>query len=238
MSDEHEPPRLANDPAHADVIRALREDAPSAELDKRILATLYNPPTGVGGGGGGGKGLTLLRGTTRVLWAVGLTAAIATGIAVFAMGPEEETTSAPAPPHEVDPAPSSSSEPSKPVEASPLGAAPSRPKDEPRRPRSRHHEENTPAEAELIVQARAKVQSAPRAATRILARHERLYPKGVLEPEREALKVELVIRSGDRARADQALRRFERAHAGSAHSERLRRLLSTLEADDAPRPEP
>lgn len=221
MTEEQDPPRLADDPRHAASIAALRRDRPSAAADARVLAALRGG--GPGGGGGGGLGRVpvgrLLVGVAALAVAVGLVATVTQRRAAPSWAQHAPVALAsPDAPSVVHPAAPASATAPKPV------AAAARPP-EPIVARRAPEEPRATDEVELIVEARRSVATVPSAAARLLDRHARLFPSGVLEPEREALRAELAIRRGPRASGEQALARFERAHPGSAHAERLRRLL-------------
>lgn len=84
-----------------------------------------------------------------------------------------------------------------------------------------------PSEYQLILAARQALRSRRSHARNSLDTHERLYPDGTLREEREALRVELLWTMGDRAEAEAARRRFERAFPTSAHRARLDELLNS-----------
>ena len=81
------------------------------------------------------------------------------------------------------------------------------------------------AEFELIGQARARMESAPAEALRLVAEHARLFPSGVLVQERELIAIESLERSGRTAEAQARAQRFAMRFPGSAHLPRLKRLL-------------
>jgi len=61
-----------------------------------------------------------------------------------------------------------------------------------------------------------------------LDRYRADFPRGVLQQEASVLRIEALWRAGQRARARELTRAFERAHPGSPHLERIR----TLAADE------
>jgi hypothetical protein len=75
----------------------------------------------------------------------------------------------------------------------------------------------TPSEATLIRGARAALQNAPDHALILLRAHEKYYPKGVLEEEREVLKLRALSNAGKTKAADAQKRKFQQAHPDSAH---------------------
>lgn len=81
-----------------------------------------------------------------------------------------------------------------------------------------------PSELSLIRQAEAARADSARALD-LLQEHARLYPAGALAQEREALAIELLLRTGELARASSRAGRFAAQHPGSAHLPRLRALL-------------
>lgn len=203
-----DPPRLAEDPSHRALFDALRADRPSEASSARVLEAIDRP-----------------RPTTGWLrrWGVVGVAVVLSGIGLYAglqFAPRDEVR----PPRpavvgaasersmreerSVDPPPPSVELVAEERAATQRRAAP-------------------PTEEELILRARGEVRSNPAAAARTLGRHARLYPRGVLAIEREALSAELRVRRGSIEDARAALARFEEAHPSSAHRERLRRLLDT-----------
>lgn len=82
-----------------------------------------------------------------------------------------------------------------------------------------------PTEASLLMPARAALARAPARTLTLCAQHAELFPNGALAEERDVLAIEALAglgRTGEaRARADA----FRRAHPGSAHLERIARVL-------------
>jgi hypothetical protein len=62
-------------------------------------------------------------------------------------------------------------------------------------------------------------------ALRELDRHERDFPRGALAPEATALRIEALVRSGDRAGAAALADRFLKTPGGAAHAKRIRSLV-------------
>jgi hypothetical protein len=90
-------------------------------------------------------------------------------------------------------------------------------------------------EAELVRRAREALRAGEWAAAgHELARAGVRFPQGMLLEEREALAVELLFRTGQRATATVRARAFLAAHPTSAHASRLRAFLGS----DATRPVP
>jgi hypothetical protein len=70
-----------------------------------------------------------------------------------------------------------------------------------------------------------------RAALNDLDRYRAAYPRGVLQQEAGVLRIEALWRTGQRERARELTRAFERAHPGSPHLERIRALTAAGEPD-------
>jgi TolA-binding protein len=85
---------------------------------------------------------------------------------------------------------------------------------------------SAPPEEELILEARRALDRDPTLAASRLALHARLYPRGVMSEERDALRVEILARRGDRERAREALERLRARYPGSAHIARLERIVA------------
>jgi hypothetical protein len=86
-----------------------------------------------------------------------------------------------------------------------------------------------PGELELLEQARAAVSTQPATALQLIAQHRRLYPRSVMSQERELLEIEALLRSGNRAAAEQGARRFQQAYPRSLHHRRIDALLGKHE---------
>jgi hypothetical protein len=80
-------------------------------------------------------------------------------------------------------------------------------------------------EFELIGQARERMKSSPTEALALLSRHARWFPAGVLVQERELIAIESLVRLGRDAEANARAQRFAARFPGSAHLQRLKRLL-------------
>lgn len=86
-----------------------------------------------------------------------------------------------------------------------------------------------PSELSLMKQAEA-LRAQPQQALAVLARHEQLYPRGVLAQEREMLSIELLVKANKLATANQRAQQFRSQFPGSAHLPRLESLLSRAAA--------
>jgi TolA-binding protein len=69
----------------------------------------------------------------------------------------------------------------------------------------------------------------PQKAIRELDRHSREFPRGALAPEAEVLRIESLLRTGQRARAASLARRFLERHGRGPHASRVRSLLAQAE---------
>jgi hypothetical protein len=74
----------------------------------------------------------------------------------------------------------------------------------------------------LLFNARKAMRLQPLAAERLLDEHAARFPDGLLAPEREVLRIELLRRLGRKAEADQRLQEFERRYPNSIHLRRLK----------------
>jgi hypothetical protein len=83
---------------------------------------------------------------------------------------------------------------------------------------------DNPSELSLIQQAEAARQRGVEA-LKLLATHERLYPRGALAQEREVLAIELLLKLGKRQQAHERAARFTRDYPSSAHQPRVRALV-------------
>ncbi len=81
-----------------------------------------------------------------------------------------------------------------------------------------------PDELSLMADAQQK-RGKPAQLLRVLAKHERLYPNGMLAQEREVLAVEAWIESGNLMQARKRAAALEAKFPNSAHLPRIRRLL-------------
>ena len=76
----------------------------------------------------------------------------------------------------------------------------------------------TPSEAEILSAARGLLTQDPKRALQLLAQHQALYPNGVLEQEREVLRVRALKEAGQVDTAAREAERFRKHHPDSAHS--------------------
>jgi hypothetical protein len=65
----------------------------------------------------------------------------------------------------------------------------------------------------------------PSGAVRLASQYEARFPRGSFWQEAEVIRIDAMLRSGDRASAEAAARRFVAAHPTSPHAARLRALL-------------
>ncbi len=236
MEHDEEPRRLFEHPDHGYLIRALRDDVPPAATSARIFDSIRGGPRG---GGGGGLHVGKLWPRWLLAAAIGIgvmtiaymsvtnrveeTTTVHDTAAVVALetpASEQENSLHDTPIEEVDLAEESvlTGETALANETVVLESASAH-------RGSRQGRAALPSEEELIAEARQHVRSRPSEASRVLSRHARLYRQGVLALEREALRAEIVIRYRDLRDGESALARFAAAYPGSAHIERLRRLL-------------
>jgi hypothetical protein len=89
-------------------------------------------------------------------------------------------------------------------------------------------------EAELIEQARQQLQNNPARALALTKRHRRVYPNGMLAPEREVIAIEALARLGERQAAEKRAEAFSAAQPHSIHDLRLRSTLGDAGAKRAP----
>jgi hypothetical protein len=77
------------------------------------------------------------------------------------------------------------------------------------------------SEVELLFDARKAMSAKPEAALRILAEHAARFPSGLLGPEREVLRIEVLRKLGRTTEATQRLHQFESKYPESIHLRRL-----------------
>jgi hypothetical protein len=197
--------RLAEDTAAPAGVRAMiaaaRADAPGPAALERILARVEAAPPPPRGG--------LPR---RLVLVGGAAVAIAIGVVLLRSNHRDGDRRAP------DPTPPPVQQPAPVVSALPDDAAPSPapPVAPPARsaPARTHHAApspppSPPSEVALVEEARAALAGRDfRGALAAAARHQKLYPAGVLGEEREAIRVEALAGTGDRAAARDRLRAF------------------------------
>lgn len=208
------------------MIAAARADAPPAAVLERILARVEEgapPPRG-----GIGRHLVAIGGGAAVLLAItaGLLLrgghaeerAAAAVPATAAPAPATTTPAPSSPPPVVSPLPDDEGEPAPPARTS--------------APRPRPHQKAPPpapppSEVSLVEEARAALAGRDhRAALAAAARHEKLYPAGVLVEEREAIRIEALAATGDAALASARLRDFARRFPRSSYRRHLEEVVS------------
>jgi outer membrane protein assembly factor BamD (BamD/ComL family) len=88
----------------------------------------------------------------------------------------------------------------------------------------------------VIDEARALARGGdPQRALQLLEDFDRRFPSGVLAPEAEVARVEILVHDGDLDRARSLARRFLATHAESTATRRIRRLVPDLDSDEPPR---
>lgn len=248
--DNRDPPRWTDsdgDGPHgiADLFRTARTDVPRERL-ARVGAKL-----GLDGGGGGGHIGPRARSRFAIPTAIGV-GVIAVAIGLGTRNAREPPASAPmqatAPERSAEPARPASDTDSMPVLSDPPStdeeesrAAPTpRPT---RRPRVEARERHSPApdvnpresvdthhdapdELEMLMAIRAALRRGdPGAALLHLASHDRVFPRGALREEADALRVEALLRLRRFAEMETALSRFRATYPRSAHLRRLEQLI-------------
>lgn len=88
----------------------------------------------------------------------------------------------------------------------------------------RRHAEAPPDELSLMAEAQA-LRGKNAALLRVLARHAKFYPNGMLAQEREVLMVEAWLQSGNLKQAQKHAATLEARFPSSAHLPRIRHLL-------------
>jgi hypothetical protein len=95
-------------------------------------------------------------------------------------------------------------------------------------PEGTHAESSVRAELAALDQARAALSAgAPARALSILDAYASAYPRGVMAPEATVLRVEALVRAGDRPAAERVGTAFLARSPGSAYAARIRSLLNT-----------
>jgi hypothetical protein len=93
-----------------------------------------------------------------------------------------------------------------------------------RRP-ARTIDATSPDELELLERADHALATAPGVALSLAESHERLFPAGTMEEEREVIAVSALFRLGRQREARERAARFARKHSGSAYTIRIQRAL-------------
>jgi len=77
----------------------------------------------------------------------------------------------------------------------------------------------------LLERAQDALRNRPAEALALCADHGRRFPNGMLAQERDAIAVEALAKSGNRAGARARLDLFEKRYPGSTHTRRLEALV-------------
>jgi hypothetical protein len=93
------------------------------------------------------------------------------------------------------------------------------------RPRAAEASANAAQDAELLQQARRSVVTEPARALELIVEHQQRFPRSVLTEERQALRIEALIRIGRRSEAERELGIFEARSPRSLYLRRLRALI-------------
>lgn len=234
--------------------RSAHAESPSDEVRARALAAALS--AGAGGGGGGGNS-NAPPSPNAAIGAKGAALGwkLALGIALVAGGVVLFVTTRPAE-HHGSPAslPVASAVPSPSASASPIVEARSMPSGEAAEAPSAEPSANAPRAASAPPPPPPPPSSAPRALTladevvaidaarAVLARgdaraalraldgYDKTFPRGTLAPEAEALRIEALAASGDRAGAAARANAFLSAHPSSPLAARVRRALVAPDA--------
>lgn len=216
----------------AGVIRAMRQEEPPAATDARVLEMLSSmeaqaPPIG------GRAGYWMFGGTALVALAVAIGAIVVWPRSESPQSHETARLESPDSPLEqpeqleqlaqlereeepIDP-PSTTPEIEEPRQAPVIART--------RSPTSDAVPPEGPSEEELILEARRAIPRDLTRASSLLTRHARLYPRGVMVEERDALRIEVLLARGERERAVTQFERWRRRYPNSAHTLRLARML-------------
>lgn len=92
-----------------------------------------------------------------------------------------------------------------------------------------------PTELELLREAHRLQASDPAAALRVVARHLRLFPSGVLAQERELVAIDALLRVGQREAARVRAATFLRQYPGSVHALRIQELVGGSDPSNSAR---
>lgn len=215
-------------------------DSPSAAqllALKARLAPLLGPAGPDGGGNGNpppGSGTAATKATTS-----GLAAKAITGTALVAtMGVVLYTMQTPPPPlkpnapnaqasaaavaTQTPSLPEPVATPITPIVAAPVVVAPAPAVEQPR-----SRSEAPVDELQLLGDAQSKVRQGEYvAAERLLAKHTRMFTNSTFAQERDVLMIEILVKRGKREAAQARADKFKSAHADSAYTRRIDRLLS------------
>lgn len=209
---------------------AARAERPSDARKEAILERVLGKSRG---GSGGGR---------RMIGPLVVLALLIGGVAAW----RTRGTSSPVPPERTpvapiseaprpEPAPVARSDPQPPPAELPAEAA--RPPDdpvaspqpspvEPPKPRRPVDEPDLLAkEVALLDAARAALSNDPQSTLSILEQHRRDFPKGALRVEADLVRIEALLRAGDRRRAEQIASRLIKTDPTGPVAARARRLL-------------
>lgn len=92
--------------------------------------------------------------------------------------------------------------------------------------RSRPTAADPMSELRLLRQARVRARSAPEQALDLVAEHEKNFPNGSFVQEREVIAIDALLAAGERQAAASRAQQFFDRYPNSAHSRRVRKLLS------------
>lgn len=240
------------------LLRAAATEEPPADGAQRLAAVLGLPAgavTGsqanasaggsagaggqVGAGAAGQAGVTKLALKASLLAAFGV--AVTTAVLVLppdaARSPQPEARGAAQQPIAA-PERERAHEPEPSVEAvveAPAAEPPSAPearRTPDRAPRAPERSKSIAREIAQLDAARDRLhRGEARAALALLEAYRSEHPSGVLQQEAALLRIEALVRTGERDAVRQLARRFLRDHPGSPHAQRIRALLDGSEGD-------
>jgi hypothetical protein len=91
------------------------------------------------------------------------------------------------------------------------------------------------SELAMLERARALVEAdRPSDALAALAAYDATFPRGLRAQEAEALRIDALVRAGDRPDAEAHARAFLASHPQSPHAPRVRALLDRWSGERAP----
>jgi hypothetical protein len=109
-----------------------------------------------------------------------------------------------------------------PAEAEAAPAAPAAPERPPGRSRSVDRAQDAPRdEADMLHEAKRALPEHPARSLAITLQHARIHPEGLLQEERDALRIEALVRLGHTARASEAFAAFRSRYPRSAYAQRM-----------------
>ena len=91
-----------------------------------------------------------------------------------------------------------------------------------------------PSEASLIGRAHRQLQDNPGEALALTKTHRKLYPSGVLAPEREVIAIEALSRLGKSQAAEKRAQSYRAEQPHSIHELRLRKALGDAGTESQP----